>query len=527
MAGKLMLQGTMSNVGKTLLTAGLCRIFRQEGYRVMPFKAQNMSLNSCITADGLEMASAQVIQAEAAGVAPSADMNPLLLKPTGLKGSQVILQGHVLENMTAAEFYRRKAEFRKPILESFHRLEEQADILLIEGAGSPAELNLRRDDLVNMGFAEMVDAPVLLVGDIDPGGVFAQLLGTLSLFTPEERRRVRGLIVNKFRGDPDLFRDGIRILEEKSGLPVVGVVPFMELCLPDEDSMSGRLRSGKREGSVFDLAVIRYPRISNFTDFDCFDAWKDMNVRYVTSPEELGWPDLLILPGSKNTSADMNWLRAVKLDQAVRAYSRKGTILGICGGFQMLGEEILDPLGMEEGGSCRGLGLLPVSTTLITSKVQKRREDRIGNLTGPLRELSGCRVSGYEIHMGQTSVTDRPAREEAGVIGDRGEYGENGECRETGEYGEDGECRETGECGRQLDILFERGNIYGTYLHGFFDAEEVIPRLRKSLAGERGISPGVEEGIVRKAFLDREYDRLAEMLRRSLDLDLIRKTLGI
>ena len=248
MTRSIMLQGTMSNVGKTLLAAGLCRIFRQDGYKTVPFKAQNMSLNSCITADGKEMSRAQVMQAEAAGIAPSADMNPLLLKPTGHTGSQIIFRGNVLENMTAAEFYRRKKEFVPGILEAYRCITEDAEIAVIEGAGSPVELNLRKDDLVNMGFAELVDAPVLLIGDIDPGGIFAQLLGTLRLLSEEERSRVRGLIVNKFRGDPELFRDGIRILEESSGLPVLGVVPFTGHSLSDEDSMSDRLKNSGAAG---------------------------------------------------------------------------------------------------------------------------------------------------------------------------------------------------------------------------------------------------------------------------------------
>ena len=513
MARKLMLQGTMSNVGKTLLTAGLCRILRQDGYVVMPFKAQNMSLNSCITADGSEISRAQVLQAEAAGAEPTADMNPLLLKPTGLTGSQVILQGHVLENMTAADFYRRKAEFFPSILESFRRLEKQADILLIEGAGSPVELNLRKDDLVNMGFAEQVDAPVLLIGDIDPGGVFAQLLGTLELLTEEERARVKGLIVNKFRGDRALFEDGVRILEERSGLPVVGVVPYMDLALSDEDSMSERLRGRSRlsgsnakeqetygfetqsEGSaVFDIAVIRYPRISNFTDFDVFDAWPDMSIRYVTHPAELGNPDLLILPGSKNTMADLTWMRETGMDRAVLAYAKHGPVFGICGGYQMLGETIDDPWNVEQGGIIEGLRLLETDTVLETDKTQGRREGVIDDsLYGALRCLRGCRVSGYEIHMGRTVL----------VI--------------------------SSDVAKSLQgtVLYEEHSIYGTYLHGFFDAPEVIPAIRKSLAIRRGITLPEPEAVDYVAFKEREYDRLAEVLRSSLDMKKIYEILDV
>ncbi len=524
MAQKLMLQGTMSNVGKTLLTAGLCRIFRQDGYVVMPFKAQNMSLNSCITEKGEEMSRAQVMQAEAAGVEPSSDMNPLLLKPTGLAGSQVILQGRVKENLSAKEFYRRKTEFRQSILESFRRIEEKADLVLIEGAGSPVELNLRKDDLVNMGFAEMVDAPVLLVGDIDPGGVFAQLIGTIELLTKEERSRVKGLIVNKFRGDRSLFSDGIRILEEKTGLPVVGVVPYMELNLPDEDSMSERLLAkGNAGGGFFDLAVIRYPRISNFSDFDVFDAWPDMRIRYVTAPEELGRPDLLILPGSKNTGADLAWLKNVGLDSAILAYAKTGPVLGICGGYQMLGRSVLDPEGVENsegqngaessGGQNRaensGLGLLPVRTILQKEKVQTRTEGRLNALSGMLRELGGCFVSGYEIHMGRTEADD-------GII----EGTEGGNASKA----DDGNTSKTEVSDARF--LTENGNTYGTYLHGFFDAPEVIPALRKSLGRLRGISLPEQRAVDYQMFKEQEYDRLAGQLRQNLDMELIRRILS-
>ena len=528
MAHRIMLQGTMSNVGKTLLTAGLCRVLRQDGLRVMPFKAQNMSLNSCVTADGMEMSRAQVLQAEAAGVQPSVDMNPLLLKPTGLTGSQVILQGRVLADMTAREFYRRKAEYLPKILESYRRLEEQADVILIEGAGSPVELNLRKDDLVNMGFAEQVDAPVLLIGDIDPGGVFAQLLGTLELLTEQERARVKGLIVNKFRGDRALFEDGVRILEERSGLPVVGVVPYMELKISDEDSMSDRLKnhgmrrsaqaSGEESGGMlFDIAVIRYPRISNFTDFDVFDAWPDMNLRYVTRPEELGRPDLLVLPGSKNTLADLEWLRTSGLERPIRAYSESGIVLGICGGYQMLGEVIEDPEGVEQGGAAKGLGLLPVRTILQPSKVQTLTEGTTGLLKGPLRELSGCIVRGYEIHMGRTV---NALGENAPGVNGQGER--SGGEKPPWDISEDSCISAKASAG----LLSEAGNVYGTYPHGIFDAPEVIPALRSALARQRGITLQESETVDHAAFREREYDRLAEMLRNSLDMKKIYEILG-
>ena len=308
MAKVIMIQGTMSNVGKSLLTAALCRIFRQDGYACAPFKAQNMALNSFITKDGLELGRAQAMQAQAAGIEPSALMNPILLKPTTDVGSQVIVNGKVRGNFRAAEYFKYKKELIPDILAAYHTLAKEHDIIVIEGAGSPVELNLKTDDIVNMGMAKLVNAPVLLAGDIDRGGIFPQLLGTLSLLEPEELQRVKGLIVNKFRGDRALFQSGVDLLEAKGKKPVVGVVPYVDCDIDDEDSLSDKLQ--KNGGTaILDIAVIRLPRISNFTDFDSFSQYPDVSVRYVTKPEQLGFPDLILLPGTKSTISDLQWLR--------------------------------------------------------------------------------------------------------------------------------------------------------------------------------------------------------------------------
>ena len=320
MAKVIMVQGTMSNAGKSLLAAGLCRIFKQDGYRVAPFKSQNMALNSFITEEGLEMGRAQVMQAEAAGVHPMVCMNPILLKPTNHTGSQVIVNGEVLGNMSAKDYFAYKTKLIPDIKKAFRKLEAEADIIVIEGAGSPAEINLRENDIVNMGMAEMVDAPVLLAGDIDRGGVFAQLLGTLSLLADEEKARVKGLIINKFRGDKSILDPGIEILEEKGQVPVVGVIPYMDLSLEDEDSLTDRF--DKKETDWIDIAIIRYPRISNFTDFNVFEQIKGVSVRYVTSVSELQSPDLIFLPGSKNTMGDLKWMRQNGLEAAVKKWRR-------------------------------------------------------------------------------------------------------------------------------------------------------------------------------------------------------------
>ena len=329
-----MVQGTMSGVGKSFLVAGLCRIFKQDGYRVAPFKSQNMALNSFITDEGLEMGRAQVMQAEAAGIKPMVCMNPILLKPTDSIGSQVIVNGEVLGQMSAREYFAYKKKLVPCIKDAFKELEKYADIIVIEGAGSPAEINLKENDIVNMGMADIVDAPVLLVGDIDRGGVFAQLLGTIMLLTDAEKKRIKGLIINKFRGDKTILDPGIEMLEEKGRIPVAGVLPYMSVKLEDEDSLSERFDNKKRK--VIDIAIVRFPRISNFTDFNVFEQNENVSLRYVTSCEELEKADMIILPGSKNTIGDLKWMRQNGIEAMVKKMSEKVPVFGICGGFQML-----------------------------------------------------------------------------------------------------------------------------------------------------------------------------------------------
>ena len=315
MAKKIMIQGTMSNSGKSFVAAALCRILRQDGYSVAPFKSQNMALNSYITKDGLEIGRAQAMQAEAAGIAPTVDMNPILLKPTSQMGSQVIVNGEVFGNLRAMDYYRRKTEFIPAVREAFERLESQFDAIVLEGAGSPAEINLRDNDIVNMGMAKIANAPVLLVGDIDRGGVFASLYGTVSLLEPEERARIKGLVINKFRGDVKILEPGLRMIEERLHIPVVGVIPMEQIDLDDEDSLSDRLVRTKAQDGL-DVAVIHLPHISNFTDFNALEHYDGVSLRYVDRPAHLGQPDLILLPGTKNTMADLKWLRESGLDAA-------------------------------------------------------------------------------------------------------------------------------------------------------------------------------------------------------------------
>lgn len=316
MAKNIMIQGTMSNAGKSLLAAGLCRIFKQDGYRVAPFKSQNMALNSFITKNGAEMGRAQVVQAEAAGIEPDVRMNPILLKPTTDVGSQVIVNGQVQGNMRAMEYYRRKREFIPAVMEAYNSLAQEYDIIVIEGAGSPAEINLKATDIVNMGLAELVDAPVLLVGDIDRGGVFAQLYGTIALLEPQEQQRIKGTIVNKFRGDRAILQPGIDILEKICGVPVAGVIPYTHVDIDDEDSLSTRLHTGDGRKDI-DIAVVKLPRISNFTDVSPLERFESVSVRYIERPDQLHQPDMILLPGTKSTIADLLWLRQSGLEAAI------------------------------------------------------------------------------------------------------------------------------------------------------------------------------------------------------------------
>ena len=489
----IMVQGTMSNAGKTLIAAGLCRIFANDGYRVAPFKSQNMALNSYVTETGEEMGRAQVMQAECCRIAPEVWMNPILLKPTSKSGSQVIIRGRSIGNMSAREYFGRKKDFLPAIREAFDHLSEKADIIVVEGAGSPVELNLKKDDIVNMGVAELLDAAVILVGDIDRGGIFAQVIGTLDLLEPAERDRVKGIVVNKFRGDKTLFDDGVKILEEKGKTPVLGVVPYMELDIDDEDSLAETLlKSEISEDAKLDIAVIRLPFISNFTDIYPFREVPSVSIRFVTSPEELGSPDMILLPGSKNTIHDMRWIRETGLDKELSKQKDKGCLIfGICGGFQILGRSIRDEEAVEGGGEEAGLGFLPVDTSLGTEKRQVLYKGSVTAADGPLADMKSCPVEGYEIHMGETSL-----------IGDAKEFTSGG----TGYY---------------------RDNIYGTYIHGFFDTREVLVKFCEILASNKGVEIDLSKVSGYREYKESQYELLAENLREALDMDKIYEILGL
>lgn len=478
----------MSNSGKSFIAAALCRIFKQDGYSAAPFKSQNMALNSYITSDGLEMGRAQAMQAEAAGIEPSVLMNPILLKPTTDVGSQVIVNGEVRGNMKAVDYFRHKKDLIPDIMKAYNELAAQHDIVVIEGAGSPAEINLKRDDIVNMGMAKLAKAPVLLTGDIDRGGVFAQLLGTLMLLEDDEQNIVKGLIVNKFRGDKSIFSDGVKMLEERGNKPVVGVVPYINCDIEDEDSLSEKLRNGEK--GLVNIAVIRLPRISNFTDFDVFSQYDDVSVRYVTKPQELSDADMIIVPGTKSTIYDMKWLRESGIEAAVKKCASNGVpVFGICGGYQMLGETITDSVGAEGGGSIIGMGLLKLKTDFSSEKTRSRTEGRFANVSGIFSDLSGAEFYGYEIHNGKTVSEETPLLS----------------------------CE-------NADLGAQSGSVYGCYIHGVFDSAEVSERIVKTLFERKGLTYGGGK-TDRKAYKKMQFDILAKNVRENIDMELIYKIL--
>jgi len=482
MAKSIMIQGTASNAGKSLITAGLCRIFKQDGFRVAPFKSQNMALNSYITANGLEMGRAQVMQAEAAGIAPDVRMNPILLKPTSDQGSQVIINGEVRGNCNARDYYAQKKDLIPLVRSAYESLAEEFEIIVIEGAGSPAEINLKDDDIVNMGMARIADAPVLLVGDIDRGGVFAALAGTLMLLDKDERQRVKGTIINKFRGDVSILQPGLDTLEKIINVPVLGVVPMIDLQVDDEDSLSNRLIT-RQETALVDIAVIRLPRMSNFTDFNPLENIEGVSLRYVGSLAELRSPDLIILPGTKNTMADLIWLRQCGLESAILKHASYNLpVIGICGGYQMLGLTLDDPFNVEQGGHMAGLGLLDAKTEFARDKTRVRVTGKLPMVDGIFAGLSEADYEGYEIHMGRTT-SDQP--------------------------------------------LVNQGNVYGSYIHGLFDREGIVKGLIAALYAAKGLDPKELVSYDRASFVETQYDKLAATLRKILDLAAIYQMMGL
>lgn len=485
-----MVQGTASDAGKSIIVAGLCRIFKQDGLSVVPFKSQNMALNSFITKKGDEMGRAQVVQAEAAGVEPDVRMNPVLLKPTSDRKSQVVFMGEVLTDMDAVEYHEFKQQLLPKIKEVYDELSSENDVIVLEGAGSPAEINLNSRDIVNMGMAKLVDAPVVLVADIDKGGVFASIYGTIELMPKEDRARVKGVIINKFRGDVALLQSGIDMIEDLTKIPVLGVVPYASLDIDSEDSVALVQKSRRFDAKKdLDVAIIGLKRMSNFTDFHSLEIQPDVSVRYVMPGDAIGLPDLLILPGSKNTIEDMEYLRESGLEKEILHCMEQGVhIFGICGGYQLLGKKMSDPLHVESSiEEIEGLGLLDAETVFKSVK----------RTTQVKAEHAGHLLDGYEIHMGETQIAE-------GVIPFSTITLQNGE----------GTVRTDG-------AIAHDGRVQGTYLHGVFDNLDWTREYLNSIRLAKGLEPIHDKVLTLKEFKDREYDKLADILRESVDMAAI------
>jgi len=500
----LMIQGTASSSGKSLLTTALCRILRADGYQVAPFKAQNMSNNSYVTADGLEMGRAQVVQAYAAGLQPDVRMNPVLLKPTSDKKSQVVLRGKPAFTMDASSWHSTRETLRDTIRSCYHSLQKEFDIMVIEGAGSPAEINLKKGDVVNMGMARMADAPVIIVGDIDRGGVFASLVGTLQLLDEDERKRVKGFIINKFRGDVTLLQSGFEQLEAITDVAVLGVVPMIDHAIDDEDGVSQRLAKQSTAMQEIDICAIRLPHISNYTDVIPLERVPGVTLRWCDSAAAIAKPDIIILPGTKATIADLTAIQKTGIAARIQEFAHNGgLVFGICGGFQMLGNDIYDPSHVESSQTkARGLALLDMTTEFDTEKHTTQITLEIHSAdSSPLRLLHGQCGPGYEIHMGRSTY---------------------GPLSVPFTYSSD-----TNNTRWQSGITNATGTIAGTYAHGFFDAAAIATNFVNSLRTHKGLAPLEDQLVERMNSLTADIDALAAVVRKSVDIDKIYKIAGL
>ena len=499
MGKKIMLQGTASNVGKSIITTGLCRIFKQDGYNVIPFKSQNMALNSFITKEGLEMGRAQVSQAEACGIDPIADMNPILLKPNGNNKSQVIVRGKVVGDMSSKEYHEYKLQLTEVLGDIFEEFEEKYDVVVMEGAGSCAEINLMERDISNMGMAEIADAPVIIIGDIDRGGVFASLAGTMLLLPDEYKKRVKGVIINKFRGRKELLDSGIKMLEDIIKVPVLGVLPYTDIKIEEEDSVTTRFKQKVNKGNIH-IEVVRTPHMSNFTDFNIFETQEDVSLRYVDFGESFGDPDIVIIPGTKSTIDDLMFLRKNGLENQIKELHRRGKlIIGICGGYQMLGKVLKDPYHVENDlEEVEGIGLLDVETTFEMEKTTTQVKAILDeNFHGYLENLSGKEVSGYEIHMG---ITKRNENSNNFVTVKQ-------KLEQKVNY--------------QVGSVNKECNVCGTYLHGIFDDIDFTRTILNNIRKMKNLEP-IESNVKSfKEFKNQQYDKLADYLREHLDMEKI------
>ena len=494
----IMFLGTASSVGKSTLAAALCRTLKNKGLNVAPFKALNISLNSYVTKEGLEMGRAQVVQAEACKIEPDVLMNPVLLKPGG-GCTQVIVEGKVYCNIEPYKYKELNKKLKARVKASYEKLEKDYDVIVLEGSGSCAEINLQNTDISNMAMANISDSPVILVADIDRGGVFASVVGTLQLLQEKDRDRVKGVIINKFRGNKKMFEEGKKQLEEIIKIPVLGVMPYEKFDIEDEDSVTEKIKNEEQEGKL-DIAVIRLSHMSNFTDFTMLDRICGVNVRYVREPEELKNPDIIIIPGTKNTIDDLRAIKENKLFNKIKEVKEKGVpILGICGGYQMLGSVVLDKLGVEGDISQEeGFGFLDIKTRFNEAKITKQTHADILCDLRDIKSIKGHIVSGYEIHNGISKIGKKAVpfiKDTDGVV---------------------------------IGVCNEERTIAGTYLHGIFDSEDFINSFVKGLKTSNDISISEEKLIERvNEYKEKEYDRLAKIFEENIDMDKMNKILNI
>ena len=487
----IMVVGTSSGAGKSMIVTGLCRALTKDGYKVSPFKSQNMALNSFVTRQGLEMGRAQVVQAYACGIEPEVYMNPILLKPTTDRKIQVIVNGKSIGNMSGIEYVKFKTSLKPEIMKSYNYIRKNYDVSIIEGAGSPVEINIKGEDIANMKMAEMADAPVILVADIDRGGVFASIYGTIMLMAPEERARVKGVIINKFRGDVNILKPGLKEIEELTGVPVIGVMPYSNIDIEDEDSVTERFKKMKNRKGI-NISVIKLKHISNFTDIDALGIVEDVNIKYITSADELGDEDIIIIPGTKNTIDDLKEIKDNGIATEIIKASKAGKIIiGICGGFQMMGEKIKDPYGIEsEIKEIPGLSLLELETVMEREKNTLQYEGRLINTSGLLEGLEGEKIKGYEIHQGVTLGEERKVTADERVV-----------------------------------AVVKGENIFGTYLHGIFDNEKVTRHILNKVREKKGMELQAQ-GISFDEYREQELDKLEEIFRENIEMEKIYKILG-
>ena len=493
----LMIQGTGSSVGKSIIVTGLCRIFRDLGYKVVPFKSQNMALNSYITKDGKEMGRAQVVQAEACGLEPDADMNPVLIKPNSDTGAQIILQGKVYGNMNAMEYHKFKSKAKEVVIDSFKRLSQKFDLMIIEGAGSPAEINLMENDIANMGMAEIGDAPVILVGDIDRGGVFASLYGTVELLPEKYRKRIKAFLINKFRGDKKLLEPGLKQMTDLTNIPFLGVIPYIkDLYIQDEDGVAVDFKAKEElHLNEINIGVIKLPHISNFTDFDALEKEPDVSLKYINPSEDFSKFDVIIIPGSKNTIDDLDFLKENNFEKKINNHLKNGKFLiGICGGFQMLGKKILDPFHVESSkDEHSGLGFFNFTTIMAKEKTTRQVKVKpVQNL--PYGELNNETLTGYEIHMGKN------------------------------EYHNERLIFKNIEDSSMDGLLNEDGKIFGTYIHGIFDNDTFRRAFLNFVRKSKGLKPlSLESSLNYKKFKEEGFNKLAEIIKENINMDMLLK----